>query len=155
MKLVNRGFFLYQVAEIVGIGRSTLGDWMARGESRLDQIARWEADEHEGRTLTGKKPERDKYADFFVHVRCAESDSEGDAVECIQKAMRKDWRAAAGYLERKNASRYGSKALRGGVGVGSSMGDGEVEGAGDTLLAKLTIMVERKDAAHDRASAQK
>ena len=70
-------------ARIVGINRRTFQRWMSRGR------------EGEG-----------VYADFYVGVHQSEALAMRTMVESIKKATRKDWRAAAWFLERRGGDEW-------------------------------------------------
>jgi len=54
----------------------------------------------------GEREQSGPYFDFFVAVKAAESDAELRAVKFWSQAMRRDWRAAKEFLERRHPSRW-------------------------------------------------
>jgi hypothetical protein len=82
--LIRAGNYLATSARIVGIGSTTLHEWLARGEG---------TDTRESTPL---------YADFAVAVRKAEAESQAVHVQNIRKvALEGQWTASAWLLERK------------------------------------------------------
>lgn len=74
-----------------GIPRDTGLEWLARGEGR------------------DKRPPTPQFKAFAEACREAEGVAEDDAIKIVRVAMRKNWQAAAWYLERVHAERYGNR----------------------------------------------
>ncbi len=82
------GNYRKSAAEYAGVSERTLGDWMRRG-----------TEETHG-----------PYTDFCQEVLAAEQAAEIRALGVIQQAAKRDWKAAAWFLERKFPERYCVKA---------------------------------------------
>ena len=73
-------------ARSLGVGRSTLYEWRAAGEAGLEP-----------------------YADFAAQLKRSLGRVEVTLTLSVTAAARKDWRAAAWWLERRRPERYSSK----------------------------------------------
>lgn len=85
--IVRRGNFRETACAQVGITSRTLRNWLsaaAKGDER--------------------------YAQFVAELDAAEAEAESTMVLAVRKAGLSDWRAAAWYLERRGAKRWGFKA---------------------------------------------
>ncbi len=82
------GNYRRPAAEYAGISERTLGDWLMRG----------------------RDAESGPYADFYAEVLEAERAAEVRALGVIQQAAKRDWKAAAWFLERKHPERFCTRA---------------------------------------------
>ena len=82
------GNYRKSAAEYAGVSERTLCDWMRRGTEETHGA----------------------YADFCQEVVAAEQAAEIRALGVIQQAAKRDWKAAAWFLERKHPERYCVKA---------------------------------------------
>lgn len=109
---VREGVFLYNAAAIAGIGESTLRRWIAKGREELQAWEEWSEAVDDGEGSGEPEPRITAWGTFALAVAEAEGTAEATAIRRIVSAGLEDWRAAAWYLERKNARRYGSFATR-------------------------------------------
>ena len=89
---LRAGAYVGQAAEAAGIGRSTLDDWMRRGESTAEK----------------DRP----YREFREAVEQARAEAETRHVALIAKASARSWQAAAWLLERQYPERWGKPSDR-------------------------------------------
>jgi hypothetical protein len=85
---IRLGNYRKAAADYAGVGERTLSEWLTRGR-----------DESAG-----------PYADFLRDVLEAEQTAEIRALGVIQQAAKRDWKAAAWFLERKFPERYCTRA---------------------------------------------
>lgn len=97
---LKAGNYIETAANIIGIHKSTLYDWLKRGRRALDEEAK-----------TGKPiPESEElFARFSDAVRKAQAWSEARDLMTIGEHAKGDWKAAAWRLERKFPERWGRK----------------------------------------------
>jgi hypothetical protein len=95
--LVREGNYARQAAAASGIGESTYYLWLQQGR--------------EAQAKTGTLTAHEKRAvEFLEAIKSAEAAAEAEALSVIQGAGRDGtWQAAAWYLERKHADRWGRK----------------------------------------------
>jgi hypothetical protein len=94
---IRAGFPLTLAAVYGGISRSTLYDWLRRGE----RVA--EADE-----MGIAIPDEDfPFAEFTIAVQKALAEWESEQLQAIAEAGKTDWRASAWLLERRFPQEYG------------------------------------------------
>ena len=89
---VSEGHYLQHAAAAAGVARSTVHNWLARGQKARERL--------DG----GGEPEPDEepYLDFLEALEGAEKCAAELGIAPIRDAMeRGDWRAAAWYLERR------------------------------------------------------
>ena len=86
--LIRGGNYLHHAAAACGISKTTLHDWIAKGED-------------------GKTP----YAAFASAVAEARGAAVGSLVLTIKKAATDDWRAASWLLERGHVGDFGAKRI--------------------------------------------
>lgn len=94
---VRAGNYYEAACGYAGIDYSTFRKWVVRGE---------EADEldQEGAEI----PEAEQvYLSFFESLKRAENEAEARVVALWQRQIPNDWKAAATFLERRYASRWG------------------------------------------------
>lgn len=98
---IKAGNYIETAAAYAGINKSTLYDWLKRGErekQRLEKNPRY-------RTLKSEE----KFVKFSNAVEKALAESEMRDVLTIGKAAESQWQAAAWRLERKFPARWGKK----------------------------------------------
>lgn len=93
VEAVTAGAFRDQAAAVIGIGRTTLYDYLARGQTDLDN----------GVTSI--------YAELQDALTRAEAQAELTAIQIIRQHAPMDWRAAAWYLERKYPAKWGRSVV--------------------------------------------
>ncbi|MGH2975765.1 MAG: hypothetical protein ACRDLL_12980 [Solirubrobacterales bacterium] len=81
---LRAGLYAIEAAAFAGIGESTFYDWLARARREPDS----------------------KFAAFAAAVQKASVEAEVQALTIIRRAMRDDWEAAIGYLERRYPDRW-------------------------------------------------
>jgi transposase-like protein len=81
---IEKGNSYETAAQAVGICRPTIYNWMERGEK-------------------GEEP----FLQFLQSIKKAKAKSEIRHIDVIDKAMEKNWQAAAWWLERSNQSNWG------------------------------------------------
>lgn len=86
-RLVREGNYLRVAALATGIHEATLYRWLADGEAEKSGI----------------------YREFYVALKRAEAEAEARMVARIETAAVETWQAAAWYLERKYADRWGRR----------------------------------------------
>ena len=86
VQYIEKGNSYETASQAVGICRQTLYNWMRRGEKG--------------------EPE---YLQFLQQIKKAKAKAEIRHVEVIDKAMEKNWQAAAWWLERSNPLLWGNK----------------------------------------------
>lgn len=84
---IEKGNYLDTAAAFAGVHRTTLNDWLRRGD-----------DEEQG-----------IYRDFSDEVHTAMAKAEIDAIEVINTVGKKVWQAKAWWLERRFAEKWGKK----------------------------------------------
>ena len=89
LELVAAGNYAEVAARAVGIHPSTLYDWLA----------------------TGRDGKQKRYVDFAEAFEAARATAEARMVTTIQVSAKKDWRAAAWYLERSQPARWGRRIM--------------------------------------------
>ena len=96
--LIKAGSYSATAAQVCGISPSTYYNWMRDGRDAL-------AKQEEGHKLTaGNK----RYLEFMHAIKEAEAIAESIAIAQIRRAAQDgSWQAAAWYLERKHAERWG------------------------------------------------
>lgn len=93
---LSSGAFYDEVAEAVGIGKSTIYEWKNKGRAANDKAMA-------GGDLT---PREVTYLDFYKAVSQSRGRATVHAHAVIRAAMPRHWQAAAWYLERTNPRRY-------------------------------------------------
>lgn len=83
---IEKGNSYETAAQAVGICRPTIYNWMKRGES-----------------------EEEPFLQFLQSIKKAKAKSEIRHIEVIDKAMEKNWQAAAWWLERSNPQGWGNR----------------------------------------------
>ena len=97
---IRAGNYIETAAAYAGINKTTLYDWLKRGER-----ARKES-EDSGRKVPKKE---EAFVNFSNAIEKALAEAEMNDVKRITVAARKDWHAAAWRLERKFPARWGRK----------------------------------------------
>jgi len=120
---IREGAQRYCAAERVGIGERTIRRWTAKGRDNIDSHDR-------------DGMEVDAYGEFYVALLEAESTYNAKLLGIVTSAALtdKDVKAAQWLLERRQAKRYGSRAL---VGIERTDHDDEPVDLGDAILEKL------------------
>jgi hypothetical protein len=92
IKYIKAGNYIKTACEAVGIDESTFYKWGKRAEKK-----------------------EEPYFQFFQSIKRAESEAIIRNVITIQNAAKRNWTAAAWFLERKDYERWGRKELVGGI----------------------------------------
>lgn len=100
VQLIRAGNFANQAALAGGISEATYYNWLKQGE-----IAR--SRKERGERLTASQR---SFLNFLEAIKGAEAEAEARNVALIQQAAQSGtWQAAAWFLERKHATRWGRK----------------------------------------------
>jgi hypothetical protein len=83
----RKGYYTKTVLESAGLGIRQFKRWMAYGKA-------------------GRSP---YYRKFYLDVLAAKAEAEHNNVDCVQKAAKTTWQAAAWLLERRTTARWGRK----------------------------------------------
>jgi len=86
VQFIEKGNTYETAAQAVGICRQTLHNWMKRGEKEEPDFLR-----------------------FLQDIKKAKAKAETKHIEIIEKAMDKNWQAAAWWLERSNKEQWGMR----------------------------------------------
>jgi transposase len=113
VKLVRDGNYFETAAQAAGIAKSTLYDWLKRGES-----------------------DEEPFAEFSDALKKAEAEAEADAVAMVRAGLRDapQWQSAMTFLERRAAERWAKRDPD--HGLKTKALELEVE----TLRAKLKLL---------------
>lgn len=101
IKTIRAGNYLETAAAFAGINKSTLHDWLRRGEREIQRV------EQDGRNRVRMSEEI--YVNFSNAVSEALAEAEMRDVLTIGKAASDNWQAAAWRLERKFPDKWGRK----------------------------------------------
>jgi len=101
IKAIRAGNYLETAAAYAGINKSTLHDWLRRGEREKQRV-----DKDNRRRIT---KDEQIFVDFSDSVEKALAESEVRDVYRIEKAAESQWQAAAWRLERKFPARWGKR----------------------------------------------
>lgn len=104
VQAISAGNYGEVAARYAGIDPRTYYRWLERG--RAERTRR--AGPHDSRACVVNLDEQPFYQ-FCQAVEKAEADAEARNVAIIQTAARETWQAAAWYLERKHADRWGRR----------------------------------------------
>lgn len=136
---LRAGNYVEHAASTANIARSTLYEWLRKGEAAL---AKSEADE----TLTEMEQ---RYLDFMMDVDRARSDAISHNLQMIQDAAPKNWQAAAWYLER-TAPQFFGRHMRTEI-TGPNNGPVQVEVSKQELVDELLSVLEALDDGEDES----
>ena len=100
---IRAGNYIETAAAYAGINKSTLYDWLKRGEREKQRVAQ----NPRYKIRKSEKP----YVEFSNAVEKALAEAEVRDVAIIAKAAEEQWQAAAWRLERKFPDRWGRKRL--------------------------------------------
>lgn len=100
---IRAGNYIETAAAYAGIDKSTLYDWLKRGEREKQRVA-------QNPRYNIRKSEK-PYVEFSNAVEKALAEAEVRDVAIIAKAAEEQWQAAAWRLERKFPDRWGRKRL--------------------------------------------
>ena len=100
---IRAGNYIETAAAYAGINKSTLYDWLKRGEREKQRVA-------QNPRYNIRKSEK-PYVEFSNAVEKALAEAEVRDVAIIAKAAEEQWQAAAWRLERKFPDRWGRKRL--------------------------------------------
>lgn len=103
VQAIKAGNYIETAAAYAGINKSTLYDWLRRGErekQRVEKNPRY-------RIRKSEKP----YVEFSDAVEKALAEAEVRDVLLISKAAEEQWQAAAWRLERKFPDRWGRRVI--------------------------------------------
>ena len=98
---IRAGNYIETAAAYAGINKSTLYEWLKRGEREKQRVAK----NPRYRIRKSEKP----YVEFSNAVEKALAEAEIRDVAIIAKAAEEQWQAAAWRLERKFPDRWGRK----------------------------------------------
>lgn len=98
---IKQGNYIETASAYAGINKSTLYDWLKRGQREIDRVSK------DGRLRVRKKEQ--KYVEFSNLVEKALAESEMRDVLLIGKAAETQWQASAWRLERKFPDKWGRK----------------------------------------------
>lgn len=133
VKSLRLGNYVEHAASTAGIARSTIYDWLRKGEAALAaQEAGEELDEMQQR-----------YLDFMMDVDRARSEAITTNLQMIQDAAPKNWQAAAWYLERTAPAFFG-RHMRTEI-TGPDNGPVQVEVSKQELVNELLSVLEAMD----------
>ena len=96
---IRAGNYIETASAYAGINKSTLYDWLKRGEREKQRVAQ----NHRYKIRKSEKP----YVEFSNAVEKALAEAEVRDVAIIGKASEEQWQAAAWRLERKFPDRCG------------------------------------------------
>lgn len=100
---IRAGNYIETAAAYAGINKSTLYDWLKRGEREKQRVAK----NPRYKIRKSEKP----YVEFSNAVEKALAEAEIRDVAIIAKAAEEQWQAAAWRLERKFPDRWGRRVL--------------------------------------------
>lgn len=103
VKAIRAGNYIETASAYAGINKSTLYDWLKRGEREKQRVAK-------NPKYKIRKDEA-PFVDFSNAVQKALADAEIRDVATIVKASTEHWQAAAWRLERKYPDRWGRKKV--------------------------------------------
>jgi AcrR family transcriptional regulator len=133
------GNYVEHAASTAGIARSTIYEWLRKGEAALAiQEAGEELDEMQQR-----------YLDFMMDVDRARSEAITTNLQMIQDAAPKNWQAAAWYLERTAPAFFG-RHMRTEI-TGPDNGPVQVEVSKQELVNELLSVLEAMDDNEDES----
>jgi hypothetical protein len=133
------GNYVEHAASTAGIARSTIYEWLRKGEAALAiQEAGEELDEMQQR-----------YLDFMMDVDRARSEAITTNLQMIQDAAPKNWQAAAWYLERTAPAFFG-RHTRTEI-TGPDNGPVQVEVSKQELVNELLSVLEAMDDNEDES----
>lgn len=98
---IRAGNYIETAAAYAGVNKSTLYEWLKRGEREKQRVA----ENSRYRIRESEKP----YVEFSNAVEKALAEAEIRDVAIIAKAAKEQWQAAAWRLERKFPDRWGRK----------------------------------------------
>ncbi len=98
---IRAGNYIETAAAYAGVNKSTLYEWLKRGEREKQRVA----ENSRYRIRKSEKP----YVEFSNAVEKALAEAEIRDVAIIAKAAKEQWQAAAWRLERKFPDRWGRK----------------------------------------------
>lgn len=99
VEILEAGNYQKTAYESLGISERTYFNWLKRGEEAQE---RYDA---------GDKPNKtqEKFLQFYQSIKKAEQAAIQRNLQIIQDAAKKNWQAAAWYLERKAHEQFGRK----------------------------------------------
>ncbi len=103
ISVIRAGNYIETAAACAGINKSTLYDWLKRGEREKQRVAQ----NPRYKIRKSEKP----YVEFSNAVEKALAEAEARGVMLISNAAKTQWQAAAWMLERKFPDRWGRKRL--------------------------------------------
>lgn len=103
VQAIKAGNYIETAAAYAGISKSTLYDWLKRGEREKQRVAK-------NPRYRIRKSEK-IYVDFSDAVEKALAEAEMRDVLLIGKAAEEQWQAAAWRLERKFPERWGRRVI--------------------------------------------
>ena len=103
IQAIKAGNYMETAAAYAGISKSTLYDWLKRGEREKQRVAK-------NPRYRIRKSEK-IYVDFSDAVEKALAEAEVRDVLLISKAAEEQWQAAAWRLERKFPDRWGRRVI--------------------------------------------
>ena len=98
---IRAGNYIETAAAYAGVNKSTLYEWLKRGEREKQRVAE--------NSRYGIRKSEKPYVEFSNAVEKALAEAEIRDVAIIAKAAKEQWQAAAWRLERKFPDRWGRK----------------------------------------------
>lgn len=98
---IRAGNYIETAAAYAGVNKSTLYEWLKRGEREKQRVAE--------NSRYGIRKSEEPYVEFSNAVEKALAEAEIRDVAIIAKAAQEQWQAAAWRLERKFPDRWGRK----------------------------------------------
>jgi len=126
VRLLTAGSYLNVAAQSVGVGRSTLLGWLARGR-------RAAALRDEGQEVP---PEERLYLDFLDATTRADTAAEVYAATVWRSAMKDDWRAARDFLRARFSDRWAPTQR---VAISSEESETRIERAVEEAMLALGV----------------
>jgi len=157
IRLLRMCYFIYEVAEMVGVSDSALDSWLRRGRTRQRQIEQWDAQRvdllEQGSTfaehvdLNGTCPEKDEWFEFKILCDEAQGKAKRKMVRVVRKDAQSTVATAQWWLERRYPKEFGRAAMRPGIGLNAGEShDTEAAGVSDPIAeldAEIAGIAER------------
>jgi len=131
---VKAGNYIETASALAGINKSTLYDWLKRGEREKQRVAK-------NNRYRVRKDEK-KFVKFSNAIQKALAESEVRDLTNITRASERNWQASAWKLERKFPDRWGKKTSH--EVTGKDGGAIEIEDARRKLIDKFASKLEEE-----------
>lgn len=136
---LRAGNYVEHAASAAGVAKSTVYDWLRKGENAV-------AKQDAGETLTDGE---ETYAEFVLAVEEARAYAISNSLELIREAAPKNWQAAAWYLERTAPAFFG-RHMRTEI-TGPNNGPVQVEVTKQELVDELLTLLDSMDDGEDES----